>query len=631
MRPTVLIALAISLASVPWGAPASAATPTGFAAASSAVALTCEQYGSVDLDRDGHPEIESLAQPRSSSRMRFAARGTGAGVVLVLVEERLWRTPSGTMFPDLRPSVARYVADLAREGYHAFTLVTRLYSGPIHQDGQIVLALRGAIQSVYRSVPDLRSVVLVGNYPNAFMVRQFYWERTDGIAINGGKPYGQSWPTVPHVRSIPEPVASPADLVLADLDGPWERLYRRGPERLGGLYAAFPDDPSHQLSSAYEHTSHRFEDFFLVPDGTWEEKAEAGGKVRFRFPGEANAECVPADMHCANPMAQPEISIGRINAFHAAVQPDPAIRGIDGGGLLDSSGKPREVVFAGAGAVPATDKLWIPSEKLERRLLVEYFVRNHAYRSGTGTTGYLPANIGTEWGSSVPEMKEATPGWRSADTAATDLTGGSLTALDWLNWMGRPALARAVKAHANGTGFAYGAPADVEAYASCLGPAHWWWNRRGDRLVPDLRPGAGWIHYGVVRTLYENRTMASTPALYYHTGCEIMMPANYEALPYSDPACGRFQIAESLLMMGNGLALIGRGKVFYDEPREFWKSMGEGAAFGDAWRHYYTVERADGEMAKDGIGRKRAYFWSMIGDPTLKLPATLLVRRSQVR
>lgn len=624
MRRIALLPLALALATASAASHGQASNATSFTSAASAVSRACRDFRTVDIDRDGHPEIEALSRAPGSSRLAFTSRGRSAGVVLVMVEERLWRNPGATGFASIRPGLARYISDLGNEGYHAFTLVTRLYAGPIHQDGQIVLAIRGLLQAVHKSVPDLRSVVLVGNFPNAFMVRQYYWERTDGIEINAGRPFVQSWPAVAHVRSIPEPVASPADLVLADLDGPWERLYHRGPERIGGLVAAFPDDAAHQLSASFEHTSHRFEDFFLVPDGTWEETPAPGGKTRFRFPGEANAECVPADMHCANPMAQPEISVGRINAFHTAIEPDPAVRGTDGNGLLDASGKPRTVTFADAASVPPADKLWVPSEKLERRLLVEYFARNHAFRAGHDITGYLPANIGTEWGSSVPEMKESTPGWKSVDAGATDLTGGSLSGLDWLDWMARPALARAVKAHANGTGFAYGAPADVEAYASRLGPSHWWWNRRGNQLVPDLRPGAGWIHYGVIRTLYENHLMPATPALYYHTGCEAIMPANYETTPYSSPACGRFQIAESLLMMGNGLALVGRGKVFYDEPREFWRSMGEGSTFGDAWKHYFTVERADAEMARDGIGRKRAYFWSMIGDPTLRLPATLL-------
>jgi len=55
--------------------------------------------------------------------------------------------------------------------------------------------------------------------------------------------------------------------------------------------------------------------------------------------------------------------------------------------------------------------------------------------------------------------------------------------------------------------------------------------------------------------------------------------------------------------------------------------MGAGGTFGEAWRHYFDVESGDGELAKDGIGRKRAYFWSMIGDCTLSLPRALVAPR----
>jgi hypothetical protein len=64
--------------------------------------------------------------------------------------------------------------------------------------------------------------------------------------------------------------------------------------------------------------------------------------------------------------------------------------------------------------------------------------------------------------------------------------------------------------------------------------------------------------------------------------------------------------------------------VFYDEPRDFWKTMGAGGTWGDAWKTYFEVESKDAQLAKDGIGRKRAYFWSLLGDFTLRLPKPLL-------
>lgn len=577
-----------------------------------AVSEAVRIYSPHDRDGDGAPEIASL-------RKLFSVRGSGREAVLVLVEERVARKPTQDGWDDVLPSVRTFAEDLAREGAHVMVLSVVLYGGPRHQDGLIVLALRDVLRHVYRRAPFLTAVVLVGNFPNAFIVRQYYWPREDGLVLFPGTAMERKWPAVRHVRSIAEPVASPADIVLADLDGYWDRAYRRGPERLGGLLAAFPDDPRREVTDAFQHTADRYEDFFLVQDGTWEEEVLPGGKRRFTFPGEPNDECTEADRAQVNVLARPEIAVGRINAYHVALEPNPDIRGVHGEGLLDADGRPQVVEFADAASVPSTEQIWVHSERLERRLLVEYFARNHAYRMGLNSYAWQPASITTEWGSSVPDMKAAVPGWREAAAAGLDVRGPHVTALGFVSWLMKPALARAIKAHAGPTGFGFEPPANPEAYEGLVGPV-WWWHRVENRLVQTLKPQGGWINYGVLRSLYENRRLSGAPALYLHTGCEAMTPPRYEREPYSSPTHGLFQIAETLLMFGDGLALVGRGKVFYDEPRELWKAMGEGGTFGDAWRRYFTVEGADAELAKDGIGRKRAYFWSMIGDCTLRLP-----------
>ncbi len=595
------------------------ARPTTFATFDRAVAAACRQFTRYDRDEDGSPEILAL-------RRLLAVRGSGAGAVLVLVEDRLSRRVTGRDVADLMPSLRTYAEDLSRQGYHVSVVATALYAGPRHQDGLIVLALRDMVKSIYPQVPDLRSLVLVGNFPNAFIVRQYYWPREDSLVLNAGTPMEKKWQAVRHIRSIAEPVASPADIVLADLDGDWDTAYRLGPERLGGLLAAFPDDPAREVTDAWQYTAERYEDFFLVQDGFWEEQALPGGKRRFRFPGEPNAECTPSDRQQANVLARPEISIGRLNAYHIALEPNPDVRGVNGEGLLDAQGHPQSVEFANEKDVPDTEHLWVHSERLERKLLQEYFARNHTYRLGENSSAWLPASITTEWGSSVPEMKAAVQGWSDTAAPGLDLAGARVSVTDFVAWLMRPALARAIKAHAGSTGFGFDAPAEPSALEKLVGPV-WWWHREGKQLVPTLRRQGGWVNFGVLRSLYENHRLSGAPALYFHTGCEAMTPAYYEKEPYNSPRHGLWQIAESLLFYADGLALVGRGKVFYDEPREFWKAMGAGGTFGDAWKHYFAVEGADAELAKDGIGRKRAYFWSTIGDCTLRLPTPLLGQR----
>ncbi len=616
LRWLVLFSLLLIVGGAVWAD----ATPTSFEKARSAIQKALLPFNHYDRDGDGTEEIHTLARIAEKGDP-YERPGTGKETVLVLVEKRLWKSQVG--LPDLRPALKTYVEDLSRQGYHTFLLVSDLYAGPMHQDGLTTLALRDFLQAVHKAVPDLKGVNLVGNFPAAFMVRQYFWRREDGLAIHAGTPAEKRWDAVPHVRSIAEPVASPADIILADLDGHWDRLYRRGPERLAGLYAAFPDDPQREVTGFFQYSAERYEDFFLVQDGTWEEEYLPDGKRRFTFKGEPNTECTAADRRQTNILARPEIGVGRINAFHAGVVPNPSVKGVHGEGLLDSQGKPQAVEFGNEKSVPPGPDLWSPSERLERKLLLEYFARNHRYRRGEYRAARLPASFSTEWASSVPDMKHDIEGWKAVKTDGLDYLGGQITLADFVGWMQRPALVRAIKAHSNGLGAECGLPPDPGALESQVGAGKWNWVRQGNRLVPDLKSTGGWIGFGLMRSLYENHVLPDSPAFYFHTGCEILMPWRYETEPFSSPRHGQFQAAEALMMYGGGLALVGRGKVFYDEPREFWTVMGRGGAWGDAWARYFSVEGGDAELAKDGIGRKRAYFWSTLGDFTLTLPPDL--------
>ena len=67
--------------------------------------------------------------------------------------------------------------------------------------------------------------------------------------------------------------------------------------------------------------------------------------------------------------------------------------------------------------------------------------------------------------------------------------------------------------------------------------------------------------------------------------------------------------------------MMGRAKVFYDSPRGFGAALAEGGTVGHAWARYFDEEtRSTWARAGDDIGRKRSYFWSVLGDWTLRLP-----------
>ncbi len=154
------------------------------------------------------------------------------------------------------------------------------------------------------------------------------------------------------------------------------------------------------------------------------------------------------------------------------------------------------------------------------------------------------------------------------------------------------------------------------------GGAPWAWTKQGADLIPSFAGYKGdKADFALYRTLWENRVLPDGASFYHHTGCESISPAHSEDRPYDHPEYGRFQGAESILFYAQGLALVGRSKVFYDAPRGFYEALADGKSFGEAWARYFDVEwNAKGwDEVGGGIGRKRAYFWSVLGDWTLRL------------
>jgi hypothetical protein len=128
------------------------------------------------------------------------------------------------------------------------------------------------------------------------------------------------------------------------------------------------------------------------------------------------------------------------------------------------------------------------------------------------------------------------------------------------------------------------------------------------------------LNWHLLRTLYENQKVAPEPSFYHHIGCNAISPPGVGEYAYDHPRYGKGQGAEALLFYGNGLALVGRAKVYNDEPRGFARELGKGRTFGEAWAKYFEVESKDPDI--HNISRKRAYFWSVLGDWTLKLSPT---------
>lgn len=566
-----------------------------------------------DRDQDGTAEIRTLGRLKGG----FEAKGKTGGTVVVLVEKRLLEPVPGK--PDLRPSLQTFAKDIAKEGTNAFVLETSFYDGAEHQDGLTLIAYRDFLRRLWLKIDNFQGAIFVGNFPQAFMVRQYAWHRDDPVTLFAGTKAQVSF-NEPWIRAVAEPVVSPADIVLADLDGRWDRIYVRQPMNVTDLYAVFPKGSN--ITENWEEKTERYEDFFFVQDGPWSEEGLGGHKERFTFDPQPNEECSDAEKKLANPLGLPKISVSRINAFHAGIVPDPSVHGIKGEGLLDANGKPQTVEFADGGSVPNTMNAWVPSAALERKLLVQYFTRNHVYRSGQTSTVLGASAVSTGLGSDFDDLRRDVPGWKTL--SGKEFLDHDITITDLAKWMKEPALVREIRAHSNSILSAFEAPKDLTELTAETGGQPWYWTREGNKLVPSLRGIGGTMGFGFMRTLYENKALPSNGVLYFHTGCEATRPLGAENEPFNSAGYAKWQLAECTMMYGNGLALVGRGKVFYDEPREFWKVLGKGGTFGDAWKRYYQVESQDAELAKDGIGRKRSYFWSVLGDFTLRLPDALL-------
>jgi hypothetical protein len=258
---------------------------------------------------------------------------------------------------------------------------------------------------------------------------------------------------------------------------------------------------------------------------------------------------------------------------------------------------------------------------LERRLLAEYLDRNHAYRTGTAPVAWRPASLAHGLHSGYAVVRRAAADWEGADASVLDVHGQPTLARA-VRWFAEPALLRTVRAHSDAWG-AVLATGELDDLEELAGTPAWSWTPREDCLVPSLAAAChgGKLDWFLLRTLWAHGTVAAEPSFYLHTGCESISPPGARTRAYVDPAYGRRQGAEALLFFARGLALVGRAKVFYDEPRGFCATLRDGGTFGAAWARYFDVESQATSWSKAGgdIGRKRSYFWSVLGDWTLRL------------
>ena len=577
----------------------------------------CAQFQNFDQNHDGQPEIGQLRP--------LAHAGTGDERVLMLVEQRVLKPMSGAS--DLLPLVQAWVNDVAADGFMADVVSVDLAKSKLHQDGRFVLALREFLRAA-NGEKKLAGVVLVGHFPDAMLVRTCNWSRRGDITLHRGSSQEKTYKNTSYLRRAPEVVASMADIVLADLDGHWEDVYVQPKTSIKLCNAVFPEGvPAGGGPCAdAESSSKSFEDFFNISDGTLEltTNETAGAAPTYTVAlgrDDANHECAAGDRSLPNVMSRPDILVSRLDARGVALRPKKSIAGISGRKFVDADGKPQAVELPkGKKVSTKSDDLWDLDPVFERQLLAEYFERNHAYRTGTAKIAWRPSSIACDLGSGFRSMWRAAGNWDTIDTKQADVRGKP-TLVNFVDWMEYPAVLRTVRAHSNPIGSQF-AKTDIAQLDASLGGPAWGWTKKGDRLEPSLGAscGSGMLTWSLLRSLYENGKIPPEPCFYQHGGCDAVSPFGAGTLSYEDPQYGKRPCAASLLFFGQGLALVGRAKVYYDEPAGFPQALHEGKTFGEAWARYYELESKGVSVRGAGeIGRKRAYFWSVLGDWTLRL------------
>lgn len=569
--------------------------------APSAAARVAMDFAPFDHDGDGRVEVRSLEVLADRAR-------EGGPLVLVLVESRLVPPAPLRSASPLLQALAVHGEDLARDRFSSLLVSIDVHAGPPHQDGRTVLALQTLLARLH-ATGSFAGALLVGHFPDALLVRTCNWRRNESLQLPDRD--GRLVPVAPattNVRCVPEVVAHRCDVVLADLDGRWHEVYVPGPTELPSVTVVFGDSVPDEGGAALLLRTEAIAavDVFHVRDGL-----AAVDRETFSVRLDANDrdhECGDRDRARKNPMAVPDVAVSRIDARGVAFVPDARPD------AHDAAGRPRAFAHDG-GANP-----WRHDLALEQQLLCEYFARNHAFRSQPlAAKADRPAAFGHGLGSGFDSLLPARAEWATAVDRSLDRGEGDLLAL--LQWMQQAAVLRTLRVHSDPFCGVVGAT-DANALQRALGTPSWW-PRDGDRLVPgwaDHRGGRA--DFAFYRTLWQRQCASDQPFVLVHTGCEAMSPPGAVALAYDDAVYGRFAHAESILFFTPCVAMVGRAKVFYDEPRGFARSLGEGATVGEAWRRSFELESEAKTFAEvgDDIGRKRACFWSLVGDFTLRLP-----------
>jgi hypothetical protein len=558
-----------------------------------------EAFCAFDINGDGTAEINSLT---SMMKNPDPYESRPNGVIIVFVDPRLISKDPNIRTPGLAVQLMLGLlgGDLYREGYYPYFVTANVYSGSRHQDGRTLLAMRRFLQQIRRFYP-LSGTLLVGSFPDATIVRTVLVRDAGNVDspkdfTSGNEPrYGY---TGPYLAVGSESVTTRAEIVLGDLDGNWEGLYREKLKTIDYRFvpnaspANFPFENETETTGSYTRTEQCFDDAFHIVDHNVTIKdappvfqtalaREASTNVLQTEPTrDSSSLLLPVDVTCSNlpstmapnaltfslnnlvepspeatvsdrqqpnRIARPEIVVGRINPKSIAVNPDAPIDSL-GNGPLNASGVPQRLVYNWW-----QELKWKRDPDLERRLVIDYLARAHKFRLGSDRN--TPKRVSSIRGPDSNLMSPASfntilrgafPGLGPVVATQFD----NATSVDFVTWLKQPAALRGIAAHSDRvnsqfTQFSSARDLEVATGANAFGEGVWRWVRSvagsaNTTLTPSFETMKVDINFHFFRTLWENKVLAGSAQMFIvHDGCEVMRPANSEILPYNSLLYGQ--------------------------------------------------------------------------------------------
>ncbi|NTU49846.1 MAG: hypothetical protein HGA87_02970 [Desulfobulbaceae bacterium] len=520
-------------------------------------------------------------------------------LVVVVVEDRLLNDINSSKYSkqDLLTRLLTFKYDLSREGYQTKFVKMQPYPGPVHQDGKTLLAIREFFKSVRDSFSNLEGAILVGSFPEASIVRTLP-QGTDEFPgeYRVGGPIGNFTP-----RRF--------ELVLSDLDGNWLQIYYPLVNIISYRFVITPSTTVSQngtkvilVNSQVIQDVHVMQDVFWIKD----ESVQINGSTVVIDMKCSDPEVSATDKIQPNPVARPNISVSRINPRNIAVQPPNARY------ALDANGKPQRTTQP----VDYNYESWTQDANLERTLLIDYFDRNHAFRSGKYSQ--LPMKISVVESANLGTA-DAEEGLQGLSFPRDNSINGA-TLLDFIKWMKYPVLFRVFSAHAGcrSTQLITESDSDAALAENEAGGHPWRWISESGYYVPSFK-GHATADLFVFRTLWENKILASVaPSLMMHIGCSVNNVSHPELL-YNQPTYGTFQNAECILFYGNQLAVLCHATDWNIGPLGFGTAFSpDKAVMGTGLKGVSEVTSQDAGLAAHSTQRKENYIWSLLGDWTLQ-------------